>query len=202
MLQITHADEAGRIWEVASGVYGLNHPVVILPVMSIRQSSPVEILEIIEILIPKAELAEALQSAEWVNYNQVNIAKGRLTPKEIDADNLLLKLNKFKEEPEIENAIELIHIAQALEREREAKKARKPHVIKIRREVARNYNSLFMQLGRGSGFHCQHCNASTNLQIDHIKPVSKQGGNDLSNLQLLCAPCNLLKSDKEEANVS
>ena len=35
--------------------------------------------------------------------------------------------------------------------------------------------------------------------IDHITPVNQGGTNDRDNLQLLCAPCNLRKSDRNDA---
>ena len=48
-------------------------------------------------------------------------------------------------------------------------------------------------------FMCQYCGATlpgTTLEIDHIKPVAKGGGNDLLNLVTSCFECNRGKSDK------
>lgn len=46
-------------------------------------------------------------------------------------------------------------------------------------------------------FRCVKCGAKqderTQLHVDHIKPVSKGGTNDHSNLQTLCSRCNLGK---------
>jgi putative transposase len=46
---------------------------------------------------------------------------------------------------------------------------------------------------------CAQCGANVYLELteeqhmDHIVPLAVGGTNDLSNLQLLCAPCNLAK---------
>lgn len=41
---------------------------------------------------------------------------------------------------------------------------------------------------------CQQCGTATGpFHVDHIRPYSKGGWNVESNLQLLCAPCNLRK---------
>ena len=44
-----------------------------------------------------------------------------------------------------------------------------------------------------SAGRCLFCGSTERLEVDHIKPVSKGGTNDLRNLQCLCAPCNRKK---------
>jgi 5-methylcytosine-specific restriction enzyme A len=51
-------------------------------------------------------------------------------------------------------------------------------------------------------YQCQSCGKTeeqAKLNIDHIIALAAGGSNDLSNLQTLCAPCNLRKSDKPDA---
>lgn len=43
---------------------------------------------------------------------------------------------------------------------------------------------------------CAYCGSSDNLSIDHVKPVSKGGGNERTNLQCLCLPCNIKKGNR------
>lgn len=52
---------------------------------------------------------------------------------------------------------------------------------------------------RRDGFKCRNCGTEPGveqLHIDHILPVSAGGSDDYANLQVLCAPCNLAKSNK------
>lgn len=43
------------------------------------------------------------------------------------------------------------------------------------------------------GHACASCGSTENLSLDHIKPWSKGGSDDESNLQTLCTPCNSSK---------
>lgn len=49
-------------------------------------------------------------------------------------------------------------------------------------------------------FTCQYCGRAAPdvlLEVDHIKPVSKDGDNDITNLITSCFDCNHGKSDRE-----
>ena len=46
------------------------------------------------------------------------------------------------------------------------------------------------------GGRCRRCRRATNLEIDHIIPVSKEGTSEESNLQTLCRRCNRRKWNK------
>ena len=74
----------------------------------------------------------------------------------------------------------------------------------------RNFDSILSKSDKDyifnrDGFKCVSCNLDneehlitwgTNLHLDHIIPVSKNGKNIISNLQLLCVTCNSRKSNK------
>lgn len=71
----------------------------------------------------------------------------------------------------------------------EATRGQKKNVRKrIRRE------SLYRRQG-GYCAACDHHFPARNLTIDHIVPSSKGGGDEISNLQLLCHACNQLKGN-------
>jgi len=45
-----------------------------------------------------------------------------------------------------------------------------------------------------SAIHCSICETppspTTRLEVDHIKPISEGGGNELTNLRVVCRKCN------------
>ena len=49
---------------------------------------------------------------------------------------------------------------------------------------------------------CQHCRRVTSqLELDHIVNVAQGGTDDESNLQSLCPPCHLKKTQKESRGI-
>jgi 5-methylcytosine-specific restriction endonuclease McrA len=64
------------------------------------------------------------------------------------------------------------------------------------------YANLFTRDLRKQGYVnensiCLFCSSKSELQIDHIVPISKGGANSIDNVQILCRPCNRKKSDHE-----
>ncbi len=61
-----------------------------------------------------------------------------------------------------------------------------------------NLNKLDINdLYSSQGGKCYYCRVKTHeLQIEHMTPLSRGGRNDVSNICLACAPCNLRKHTK------
>ncbi len=60
-------------------------------------------------------------------------------------------------------------------------------------------NEVLRELLNAQNNKCMLCNIELNLNyrhLDHIIPISKGGEHSINNVQWLCPPCNLSKSDK------
>lgn len=72
---------------------------------------------------------------------------------------------------------------------------RSNHNKKYRRSLKQN-KVLFNKLLEKYNFKCVECGSVENLTIDHIKPASKGGDDNDSNLQIMCRSCNSRKGAK------
>lgn len=74
----------------------------------------------------------------------------------------------------------------------------------IRQERSKMSASLRYDVLKRDNFRCTICGRRASdgvtLHVDHIKPVSKGGKTEMSNLRTLCDYCNLGKSDKYDPN--
>ncbi len=55
---------------------------------------------------------------------------------------------------------------------------------------AEEYDMLKKRVLDRDGWKCQHCGTSENLQVHHIVPRGRLGGDELDNLMSLCACCH------------
>lgn len=92
------------------------------------------------------------------------------------------------------NTEEVEQIIEAVEEEKQRKESAEYQRSKMNQ-------SLRYEVMKRDGFRCVLCGRSAiedhvRLHVDHIRPVSKGGKTEMSNLRTLCQDCNLGKSDK------
>ena len=71
----------------------------------------------------------------------------------------------------------------------------KLYELKRKRAGRRISKSTREYILKRDNYECQYCGSQTKLEIDHIFPYSRGGGNEPENLQVLCKSCNLAKGD-------
>lgn len=55
------------------------------------------------------------------------------------------------------------------------------------------WKALREQVKARDGYQCRNCGRARLLDVDHIRPLSKGGSNEMANLQTLCRPCHEAK---------
>lgn len=70
------------------------------------------------------------------------------------------------------------------------------YAYKRRNEKGRGHRRYYKDLLWNQGFVCNICSINIKYgdgDVDHVIPVTKGGGDDISNLQVLCHACNMRK---------
>lgn len=132
----------------------------------------------------------ALAFARWIN---INCANDTPIPDSVFEQYVedFKALEEYKDHPSV--AVAICHT----DRVKYRNERRKKRQASKRKSFGKNYYKVFVEIGRRDGFGCANCgNPSPDMQIDHIMPVARGGGNDLANLQLLCWKCNMSKGDR------
>ena len=76
---------------------------------------------------------------------------------------------------------------------------KEPVFISYEKQDSRNFSSEVRKaVYERDGGKCRKCGSSHNIHYDHIIPHSKGGANTFENCQILCARCNVRKSNKIE----
>jgi len=191
IISVTYED--GSQWEaIANGFF--SEAGVFIPLSSIASLDDDEIMIRIQQMRSHVAFAEALTAADLIVSDSRHASSERSRHKRIERHlDKWQMLHKFKgQNGKVDDALLLLE--EVATRSTESYIHRKQAVQK-RRVITSNYDKIFVALGRRDGFNCQECGVSTDLQIDHIVAVANGGGNEMANPQLLCASCNLAKSD-------
>lgn len=97
---------------------------------------------------------------------------------------LFLPQDNFWNDPD-RISVKLAYVSEWELRDRESAPKRKPLSRTIRARIyARDQ------------YQCVACGTNKSLQVDHIHPVSRGGGDEPENLQTLCQRCNASKGTK------
>lgn len=188
----------GMEWAATTQVKGGG---IIVPVNDLSQLSDEETIQMLRSM---TDMARFLVACDYVDYIQNSIRPGRhwylnvlsILSKTEEIEDLIREF--ADQDSDVAEALALIEKAKAEKQSRDAGKA---SAGQKRRDIKSRYDTLFVDVGRRDGFSCAMCGHTGNdLQLDHVAPVAKGGTNDLGNLQLLCPPCNLTKSDRQLIN--
>jgi hypothetical protein len=185
--------ENGKIWGIGSGLFvfppqEVESAGVIVLIDQVEGMTNEEIGRFVRSLLPEAEYASILDSAQFIAHN---------TPIYTIDECLewLLRLGEYAGKNEkIDSAITgLQDRIKSL-----TTKGEKKRLARIRRsQFGKNREQISLALIERDGYECGHCRTQDDLTIDHIEPISKGGSDELKNLRFLCRKCNSAKSDKD-----
>ena len=178
------------------------HAEIIIPICQLDGLTVDQIGRAVLGAIPVAQACHADHVADAYRGDDNQSYYRRAGSPEIDAmiyvELPLLEKHQYSNFIEPGSLNESIAFLREVKARYEARHGQKPSrpTSPARLVIAANYDAIFMRVGKRDGFHCGACSATSNLQLDHVLPVSCGGSSDDGNLQILCATCNNRKGAK------
>jgi 5-methylcytosine-specific restriction endonuclease McrA len=132
----------------------------------------------------------------WVHHNKEQARKIRIKSKTKHRNKRLIYGRRYYAEHKEEMRVKLL----AWRRKNKARVVQQVLTRKYRVMGLQGTHTLeqWEKLKEKFGQRCAKCKQQRPLTRDHIIPVSKNGSNDISNIQPLCGPCNSSKSNHLE----
>lgn len=195
----------GRRWYVGAGLIeyesfnsNVSEAQVVVPVERLGGLTDEQIGEWVRSLVRDAQAVHAVALA-----NDLLDFRGEIFKNYRDHRNYALEVKEFIEDfvdyPGIDRkgvvrkALQLVSdLGRHVERKEKGKAAKRYE----RAAATKDFDALFVAVGRRDGFKCAACGSVDRLQLDHIEPVTLGGETHPNNLQLLCQPCNLRKGER------
>lgn len=190
-------------WFVGSGIvtrYALRDSAaqIIIPIEEIDELSDEQIGQGVRMLVRDARAIHALCLADDLLEH-----RGEIFKKYRDHNNYVIDVRDaivgFADYPhldppgKIKKALRMVSDFIAHVDRKEKGKTTKRYE---RAAAAKDFDALFIAVGRRDGFKCAACGSVDDLQLDHIEPVALGGETHPNNLQLLCKPCNIQKGER------
>ncbi len=148
-------------------------------------------------LPPPAKKKVVVKQTEGANVVRLSVSISKETLAKIEqVKSLYAKKNKNGETFDLDKVLDMM--AQAALEKYEEELAPKKEVRKIKSENRKakqksrhiSKETKYQVYKKANG-KCQLCGSTKSLQYDHANPHAKGGGNEQSNIRLLCSNCNL-----------
>jgi hypothetical protein len=160
---------------------------------SVKGAAPTRMLLDLHPVLSRAEATASMSQPVLIDGGAVLYFRNRLLMPErhprnqVELEGVVLQAKKivYDEEAELTDLREEVaNVEAAIQFRKDGPK---------RTAIAEDVKLLVWARDGGA---CVRCRLKVALHFDHIIPLAKGGGNSAENIQILCAACNMRKSDK------
>ena len=177
--------------EAVSGGYHLGEPGVYIPISYLNSMSDAEIGAIIRAAKADAEFASCVNLADNVLVGGSHRKLGYPIACFMEEYGDIVEMSRrwAGQNHDIDEMLYRVDLALG-------RSGNKKNIPEKRRQMGKNRDRIFVDIGKRDGFKCVNCGTVEMLQIDHVVPLILGGDNSMENLQFLCQGCNMRKGEK------